>query len=864
MMGVKKSIDKNVGKDATTTTTSSNNGSKSSPSKSKVKTPKSDKKEKSFSKVTPERKKTRSTSKTVSNDDHVDMEVGENDPKKHDVESPKKRKRNKPDLIDETIMPEGSDEPGKDPDGVLGEGSATTAPQPTPPILNTKVHRMRHLNFQPRAILCMSPTPHHAQACDYVAVSYEDGSVTIKSPDEKWRTLVSIAGMPNKTVDTMVWVCGACEHQAPTSTMSFYSDFHKSHTEIHSQRTLVGASKDGTLFVLDFAKGGYSAVTGSSGGGVFSMTSLCGSECCKAGKCPGLIAIGCEDGNVRIYKLNQDNLDHRLDLVSTVPVAGGSILSLAWRRYADSPGHGMCGSVMYVGVADGTIRRYECKSAVDKARSKGHIVNFEAEYGKQTWSSNSRMTVESYGRTTPTRIWVLKTLADGTVVSGDSLGHVQFWDGKTGTLLYSFEQNDQKADILALAVTPDECQVFASGIDSRVICIERPTFHESQNGPPRWIMTHAQRPHTHDVKALVVCRVHDSKGSMVRAEKPFLTLCSGGVDTKICTVLVDKFKNGRPRVWFPWPTHSPISVAKAGRIVLLRRQKSIELHQLGPQQTDSLPLILDEDKRFVGTLDITSSHNLVCSDISSDGKSLLASTGSNFLLFDIVYIENVDGTLGFTARQVKLQGESKHPCLAAKFVSVDAIVCAYSNGDVRLLKLSRSTNEATRDARKAVTVCVVDSFAATSETSNKLFAVHSLVTSDDGQFFATVRSGVGSGTVCVYTIENNKIKYHWNASATEAPVSTVGFLHGTGRQLVVACSNYAMYVFDLQERALSEWSQINGFPVSPTLPEELNRPFDFPKCVMSSPKTPEKFLLVSYCINRGRSKEELYFGASST
>jgi U3 small nucleolar RNA-associated protein 4 len=532
--------------------------------------------------------------------------------------------------------------------------------------------------------------------------------------------------MPNKTVDTMAWVCGACEQQAPISTISFYSDFHKTHSEIHSRRTLLGASKDGTLFVVDFAKGGFSAITGSGGGGVFSLTSLCGSDCCKSGTCPGLVAVGCEDGNVRIFKLKQDNLDHRLDLVSTIPVAGGSILSLAWRRYSDSPGNGMSGTVMYIGVADGTIRRYECKSAVDKARSKGNIVNFEAEYGKQTWFSNSRMTVESYGRTTPTRIWALKTLADGTVVSGDSLGHVQFWDGNTGTLLCSFEQNDQKADILALAVTPDECQVFASGIDSRVICIERPTVHDSQNGPPRWIMTHAQRPHTHDVKALVVCRVHDSKGSMVRADKPYLTLCSGGVDTKICTVLVDKFKNGRPRVWFPWPSHSPISIAKAGRILLLRRQKSIDLHQLGPQQTDSLPLILDEDKRFVGTLDITSSHNLVCSDISSDGSTYLASTGSNLLLFDIKYIENVDGSLGFTAKQLKLQGVSKLPCSAAKFVSADAIVCAYSNGDLRLLKLSRSINDATSDVHKPVTVRVVDSFVATREESNKLFAVHSL------------------------------------------------------------------------------------------------------------------------------------------
>jgi hypothetical protein len=106
MMALKKSTDKS--EDATTTTTARSNGNKSSPSKSKVKSPKSDTKEKSLSKMTPERRKARSASKTVSNDDHVVMEEVANVPKKLDMESPKKRKRVKPDLIDETIVSEGA------------------------------------------------------------------------------------------------------------------------------------------------------------------------------------------------------------------------------------------------------------------------------------------------------------------------------------------------------------------------------------------------------------------------------------------------------------------------------------------------------------------------------------------------------------------------------------------------------------------------------------------------------------------------------------------------------------------------------------------------------------------------------------
>lgn len=823
----------------------------------KNKTPKSDKKEKSSSKVTPERRKTRSSSTgEFSIDKDVEMK-GESVRKKLDMESPKRRKRTKSE-VDEPVVPEVSDEPVQEPEG---EVPIDTVIAKLPPVLNTKVHRMRHLNFQPKAIICMSSTPHHSQACDYVAVSHEGGGVELKSPDEKWRTLVTIAGMRSKTVDTMAWICGACEQS--TSTASFTSEFHKSHTEIHSQRTLVGASKDGTVFVVDFATASYSAITGSGGGGVFALTSLCGSKCCKPGTCPGLVAAGCEDGSVKIYKLKRVGGDHRLDLVSMVPAVGAAVLSLAWCRYGDNSGYGMGSTVLYTGIADGTIRRYECKSAIDQARSKGSIVDSELEYGKQMWSSKTRMTVESFGRTTATRVWALKALADGTVVSGDSLGHVQFWDGRTGTLLHSFDQNDQKADILALAVTPDERQIFATGIDSRVICIERSTFHDGQAGPPRWIMTHAQRPHTHDVKALVICHVHSTSGAMTQSEQPFLTVCSGGIDTKICTILVDTFKNGRPRVWLSWPTYSPISVAKDARILLMRRENAVELHQLGPRQTDSLPLILDEEKQLIGSMDIQGSNNLVCSDISQDAERLILSTGSTLLFFDIKYIENVDGTLGFAPKQIILKNELKSPCLAVKFLSDDTIVCAYSNGCVRLLKLSRGTNGTSAETKTTIAASsLFDSQAVARDSSSKLFAVHSLVTSEDGQFFATVRSGVGSGTVCVYSIKDDLIHHHWSVSAMEAPVSSVGFVPGRKRQLIVACSNYAMYVFDLKERTLSKWSEKNGFPVTPTLPMELDRPFDFPKFVLSSARSPEKFLLVRKPARLLPGKDELHSGAS--
>jgi U3 small nucleolar RNA-associated protein 4 len=63
-------------------------------------------------------------------------------------------------------------------------------------------------------------------------------------------------------------------------------------------------------------------------------------------------------------------------------------------------------------------------------------------------------------------VWALLVLPDGTIVSGDQEGAVQFWDGGFGTLLS--RQQHFAADVLALAASPDGSSVWASGVDPRV------------------------------------------------------------------------------------------------------------------------------------------------------------------------------------------------------------------------------------------------------------------------------------------------------------------------------------------------------------------------------------------------------------
>ena len=63
-------------------------------------------------------------------------------------------------------------------------------------------------------------------------------------------------------------------------------------------------------------------------------------------------------------------------------------------------------------------------------------------------------------------MWSVMVLPDGTMVSGDSTGTLQLWDGRHGTLLQAFTQH--KADILSIAASQDGNMLFAAGIDVQV------------------------------------------------------------------------------------------------------------------------------------------------------------------------------------------------------------------------------------------------------------------------------------------------------------------------------------------------------------------------------------------------------------
>ena len=93
-------------------------------------------------------------------------------------------------------------------------------------------------------------------------------------------------------------------------------------------------------------------------------------------------------------------------IIATLSTAGAPVLSLTWRLTRTQ--NGTFHTVLFAGVADGTIRKY--KVTLDWKGEFVSVVNH---------SPITRMTMESKGRRTSTKVWSMQLLKDGTLISGN-------------------------------------------------------------------------------------------------------------------------------------------------------------------------------------------------------------------------------------------------------------------------------------------------------------------------------------------------------------------------------------------------------------------------------------------------------------
>ena len=251
--------------------------------------------------------------------------------------------------------------------------------------------------------------------------------------------------------------------------------------------------------------------------------------CMEACACGGLLAVGMENGSTKIYNTKDNIIEHKKDLQKQT----GKIISIGWHPV---------GELLACGFDNSTIATFSILSGL----------------------CLQRVTLDDYNKHS-TFVWQIKFLRDNTLITGSSMGKIQFWNGKFGTLKQEYTLHEKLSDILTIFVNDKEDTVYASGVDSKVVALKKIEIE----GHPKWIHSGSVRVHTHGVK------------SIVGSEDNFVL--TGGVDTKILMHNWKKFEDkSLVKIILPFTSHShnSVKVARERRVVLFQMPYKLQLWSL--------------------------------------------------------------------------------------------------------------------------------------------------------------------------------------------------------------------------------------------------------------------------------------------
>jgi U3 small nucleolar RNA-associated protein 4 len=619
--------------------------------------------------------------------------------------------------------------------------------------LPERVHRCRFVDWVPDAITAVA----FNEDGTYLAVARENSDIELWSTAH-WHMEQTISPSSSAKIRCLAW--SKAQRNLDGTVMA--------------PARLFAAGLGGIIFEVDFAHARATNARDSYGGAVWALAVRPDGNA---------LAVGCEDGSIRMFTLENDSLD----FTRSFPSGSARVLSLAW--------HGG-GRRLFSGSADGTIRQWEGK----------------------TGQALARIVLESFGGE-PSLVWALAVLDDMTVVSGNSRGQVQFWEGRFGTLLQTFDRHT--ADVRALAAAPDGRSVCASGVDNVVTLLQRA---RSASGAPAaaggggddgsaWVMVHGTRAHTHDVHTLAIARPPGSAHDV---------LVTGGVDTQLCVHPLDPalFKADRLAVKLPpFPQRSQLAAALAPRARLLMAPRStsvLELWQLAPAEASSsspsaaagAPIKAGErvapaaDKQLGARLRLQS--KALCAALAPNGQWLAASDSSELKLWRLDMVDGAPKPRRVPPRDTAAGEALGEAALCACFSpSSAALVLADRFGRVRVFDVEKQALTATFEHRSGEGDEGGEGGRA-AFFRGSLAPVCTLAVSPDGQWLAVGDLG---NNVHVYNLDT--AMYHFTLPQLDSMHTALAF-DPASDILVVACASNRFHIFDIEERCLAWWSQQYG------------------------------------------------------
>ncbi|KAL5341238.1 WD40-repeat-containing domain protein [Aspergillus crustosus] len=359
------------------------------------------------------------------------------------------------------------------------------------------------------------------------------------------------------------------------------------------------------------------------------------------------LAAGCADGSIVILSTEDDDLKFVKTLRPSTKKA--RVLSVTFQNR----------NTIVAGYADSSIRVFDIRNG---------LLLRTVSLGKGPTGGPKELLV-----------WSVKTLPDGTVVSGDSAGEVRFWDAKNYSLIQRIQGH--LADTLDVAVSADGETVLSGGADQRTVVYRKKTGDKGDKSS-RWVEVTHRRYHTHDVKTFAV---YETKNLSI--------VVSGGPDASPVVLPLREFGKEHHRNLPSLPQIPPVVSSPSSRLVMSFWDREVNIWRVSRGPTSEQDIPEGQRHRLVGKVLIQGEENITSATLSNDGKILVIATISSIKVFSV---RRRKGDERGTLRVQKLDAPDSLSEDGARLVAVSPdsrwLCLVRPNSDISLAKIQPASS----------------------------------------------------------------------------------------------------------------------------------------------------------------------------